>query len=116
MTKLHRSQWLNELKSEFPELRGPLNAERGLISFEMGVFLRFTIKMISEDNRAAVKKCYAIAFKYYQAGTQSLRDVIDTCYVEDLDFREQNRVEKEWAWNELPSEFKELYQDFHSPG
>ncbi len=42
--KLDRSQFLKEVKEEFPELAKVLNAEEGLFTFEMDVFSSFTQK------------------------------------------------------------------------
>lgn len=115
MPKLDRSQWLSDLKSVFPQLRDARNAEQGLLAFEMNVFARFTMRMIGEGDRDAVTKCYAIALKFYEGGNAWLRDAIDTCYIEDLEFRKHKRVSHDWAWELMPASLKALYEDFHRP-
>lgn len=114
MTRLHRSEWLAEVKSAFPELRSNLNAEEGLLAFEMGVFAAFTQKKIAQKDRDAVARCFAIALKYYDRGNARLRDAIDTCYVEDLDFQVSKRSDPTWAWDLLPQTLKALYLAFHN--
>ena len=114
MGKLHRSQLLAEIKENFPELANELNAEAGLLTFELGVFCQFTMRMIAQGDRDSVAKCYAIAEKYFKGGNAKLRDAIDTCYVEDLEFRHLKRKDSNyWAWEMLPEELQALYRDFH---
>lgn len=115
MEKLHRSQLLAELKEIFPDLTEALNAESGLLSFELNVFCRFTMAKIKQDDHEAVATCYAIALKYYQNSSAKMRDAIDTCYVEDLEFPSHNKREQTWAWEILPTQLKELYDSFHNP-
>ncbi|MEM9279677.1 MAG: hypothetical protein AAGA76_13990 [Pseudomonadota bacterium] len=115
MEKLHRSQLIAEIKENFPELADPLNKEMGLLCFELNVFSRFTMQMIGKDSRDSVAKCYAIALKYYLGGNAKMRDAIDTCYVEDLEFRAHKKNGQTWAWEMLPEQLKALYCDFHGP-
>lgn len=113
MEKLHRSQLLAELKKSFPDLTESLNAESGLLSFELNAFCRFTMGKISEGDQAAVAECYAIALRYYLHGTGKMRDAIDTCYVEDLEFPSPKNKERAWAWEIFPEQLKALYTNFH---
>lgn len=114
MEKLHRSQLIAEIKANFPELTKALNAESGQLCFELGVFRRFTMTKIGEGDIECVAQCYAIAVKYYRNGTASMRDAIDTCYVEDLKFPSPKKKDRAWAWDSLPDELKKLYNDFHA--
>ncbi|MEM9670778.1 MAG: hypothetical protein AAF950_17840 [Pseudomonadota bacterium] len=115
MTKLHRSEWLTEIKAVMPELRDALNAEQGLLAFEMGVFTRFTQQKIAQNDHDTVERCFALALKYYEGGNTRLRDAIDTCYIEDLDFRVSKRTDPSWAWDLLPPALQTLHQAFHNP-
>jgi hypothetical protein len=112
MSKLHRSLWLSELKIAFPNLRNALNAEEGLLSFEMGVFAKFTQQKIAANDRETVRKCFDIALKYYVGGNARLRDAIDTCYVEDLNFHQGERNSRDWAWDLFPTPLKTLHEAF----
>lgn len=113
MEKLHRSQLISEIKENFPELADPLNQEMGQLCFELGVLRQFTMRMIAEDDRDAVAKCYAIALKYYEGGNAKMRDAIDCCYVEDLEFPMRKKKDRRWAWDDLPEPLKHLYRKFH---
>lgn len=113
MSKLHRSQLLAEIKQSFPELTPELNAEEGLLAFELEVFCKFTMHMIGSENREAVATCYALMDKYYAGGNDKLRDAIDTCYVENLEFPTTKHKDRAWAWEILPDRLKALYQAFH---
>lgn len=110
---LHRSQLIAALKAAFPTLTKQLNAESGHLCFELGIFCRFTMKLIGETDRDQVAKCYAIALKYYRGGTAKMRDAIDTCYVEDLEFPTPKKKDRIWAWDIFPEQLKVLYTDFH---
>ena len=113
MPKLHRSQWLTELKRAFPELTDELNAEQGQLAFEMEVFSRFIRQRIADRDRQAVTASYAIALKYFIGGNRRMRDAIDTCLVENLSFGRPDERPSNWAWKELPPPLKDLYQRFH---
>ncbi len=113
MGKLHRSQLVAEIKENFPELVEELNKEAGLLSFELNIFCRFTMAKIGETDRKSVSKCYAIALGYYEGGNAELRDAIDTCYVEDLEFPSPKKRARDWAWEIFPEPLKMLHRDFH---
>ena len=51
MSNLHRSQMLAEVKQAFPDLIDELNAEEGLLAFELDVLCRFTMRMIGKGDR-----------------------------------------------------------------
>lgn len=95
-------------------MRSDLNAEEGLLSFEMGVFAQFTQQRIAQNDRETIQKCFSIALKYYVGGNARLRDAIDTCYVENLDFRGGGRHSHDWAWDLFPAPLKTLHEAFHS--
>ena len=113
MGNLHRSQWLAELKRSFPELTRPLNAEHGLLAFEMEVFSRFIQRKIANGDRQTVIVSYSIALKYFTGGNKRMRDAIDTCLVENLPFGRPDERLSNWAWAELPVPLKDLYRRFH---
>jgi hypothetical protein len=114
MEKLHRSQLIAELKQSFPDLTEALNTESGLLCFELNAFCRFTMGKIDEGDQISVAQCYAIALKYYQNGTRKMRDAIDTCYVEDLEFPSPKKKDRAWAWEVFPEQLKILYNNFHA--
>lgn len=111
---LDRSALLKELKSAFPELKDEINAEQGLLAFELEVFYRFTQKMINAGDEKTVLACFTLAEKYYLSGNFKIKDAIDTCYVENLDFSNTKRCDRRWAWAKFPEALKKLHNDFHS--
>lgn len=111
---MHRSQLIKELKERFPEIAQDLNAERGLLAFELEVFWRYTQSCIDRADRRSVEACFDIARKYYVNGNARMRDAIDTCFVELLDFRDSKKTARAWAWDCLPDVLKELHTRFHS--
>ena len=115
MKPLHRNELISEIKREFPELKDELNAQDGLISLELYVFRQFTMRMIGRGERETVSRCYQIMENHYVGGDDKLRDAIDTCYVEDLEFPNPKKKDRSWAWDILPDRLKKLYTDFHGP-
>lgn len=111
--RLHRSQFIDELKEVFPELRRDINSEMGQLVFEIDIFRRFTQAKIDCGEVDAAKRCFSIAQKYYLTGNRQLREVIDTCYVEDLVFQDSKKTRRDWAWACFPTELKEAYTRFH---
>ncbi len=111
---MHRSELIKELKDCFPEITKDLNAEEGLLAFEVEVFLRYTQNCIDRADRRSVEACFEIARKYYVNGNARMRDAIDTCFVESLNFRDSRKISRDWAWDCFPDVLKELYTRFHS--
>lgn len=112
MGKLHRSEFLAELKAAFPSIREELNTEYGLLHLETAVFRRFTQHAIDNQDKDVVVRCFAIAEKYYAMGNGKLQNAIGVSYVEDLVFADQQTV-RQWAWPLLPALLKTAYEVFH---
>ena len=110
---MHRSQLIKELKERFPGIAKDLNAERGLLAFELEVFWRHTQNCIDRADRPGAETCFEIARKYYVNGNAGMRDAIDTCFVELLDFRDSKKTSRAWAWECFPDVLKELHTRFH---
>ncbi|MEW8439687.1 MAG: hypothetical protein AB2689_16185 [Candidatus Thiodiazotropha taylori] len=111
--KLERSQFLKELKGEFPELTKKINSEGGLSTFEMDVFCAFTQKKINDGEKENVIKCFKLAERYFINTNNSFKSVISTCFVECLDFSNTKKNVREWAWELFPETLKEDYINFH---
>jgi hypothetical protein len=109
MAKLHRSEFLAELKAAFPSIAEDLNAEHGLLHLETAVFRRFTQHAIDNGDRDVVVKCFSIAEKYYAMGNGKLQNALGVSYVEDLVFLDQ-RTPRQWAWVLLPTSLKTAYE------
>ncbi len=111
--KLERSQFLKELKETFPELTSKINSEEGLSTFEMDVFCDFTQKNINDGEKEVVVACFKIAEKYYRESNNNFKNVISTCFIEDLLFENTKKNYREWAWKLFPKILKEDYISFH---
>ena len=91
---LDRSILLKELKHEFPDLTPLINAEQGMLHFEVGVFYQFTQSLINDGNRTQVKRCFDIANNYLANGDKKVKNAISVSYAECFDFKntkKQNR-------------------------
>ncbi len=113
MPKLHRSQFIKEIKDTFPHLATDINAENGLLHLEIAVVRRFAQELMDGGDRDALARCFAIMQKYEAGGNARMRNAIDVSFVEDLDFRDTTKRQRRWAWEILPSSLKELYIQFH---
>ncbi len=110
--KLDRSQFLKELKAEYPELIERINSEKGLSTFEMDVFCDFTQKKINGGEIKEVAKCFTLAEIYFKDGNRGFRNIISTCFVECLEFTDTNKRQREWAWELIPEILKKDYIEF----
>ena len=108
--KLHRSIFLNELKSTFPELTEKVNGCWGLLHVEMHCFTSYTQSQIDAGNAANLVKCFALANKYLQFGNHKLVNAIYVSFLEHLNF-EDVKVPRQWAWNLMPETLKQGYRD-----
>lgn len=113
MSKLHRSLFLKEIKTSFPELTPAINAEQGLLHFEMDVVRRFAQSLIDKGHKEALWECFFIINKYYLSGNKRIKDAIDVSFIEPLDFETTKKQNRKWAWELLPDALKELYTAFH---
>lgn len=86
MSKLHRSQLINEIKDTWPHLATEINTENGLLHLEIAVVRRFAQLLIDCRDRDALTQCFAIIQKYGAGGNARVRNAVDTSFVEDLDF------------------------------
>ena len=117
MSKLHRSQFIKDIKEAWPHLAPLINAEDGQLHLEMAVVRRFAQELIDGGDRDALARCFAIMQNYAIGGTEKMRNAVDVSFVEDLDFRDTKKTARRWAWDILPGALQELYVRFHGkPG
>ena len=112
--QLHRSQLISELKAAFPDLTDNINAEFGQLTFEVEAFRKLAQEKINAGDADATRRCFEIANRFYMGGNCTMREVIDTCFVEDLDFANTPKRRRDWAWKLMPRDLQEAYRRFHS--
>lgn len=111
---MHRSVLIKELKERFPEIACELNAQEGLLSFEVEVFSRYTQRQIDLGAQREATACFEVAQRFYLRGNAKMKDAIDVCFVEPLNFKDSKKTSRYWAWNCFPEVLKELHTRFHS--
>jgi hypothetical protein len=104
MKPLHRSIFLKELKTLFPQLKDDVNAEYGLLHLEMRVFAKFAQRAIYDGDVDKVLLCFKLADKYHNEGTRKVSNAIVVSFVEHLDLQKA-----EWAWELLTPGLKKAY-------
>lgn len=112
MKRLHRSEFIRELKLTFPELIAEVNRQYGLLHFEVAVFRRHTQHAINNGNTSLVLLAFKLAERYLVLGNRTLQNALAVSYVEDLEFRDQ-KFPRLWAWHLLPAPLKKVYEAFH---
>lgn len=115
MSRLHRSDFLREVKAAFPEMRGPLNREYGLLHLEMHAFCDFTQEIIDSGDRTKAIKCFQIADRFVCDGNSAMQNAFAVSYLEHLRF-DDGKVSRSWAQELLPTAVAEVYEavkDYH---
>jgi hypothetical protein len=112
MPKRDRSQLLREIKAAFPEITSQLNAEQGLLHFEVDVFRRFAQRAIFDGERDTAVQCFSLAATYLTEGNSAMRDAIDVSFIEPMEFGSPPNVRR-WAWEAMPEVLRSAYVAFH---
>ncbi|MFT4924423.1 MAG: hypothetical protein ACI8WB_000501 [Phenylobacterium sp.] len=110
---LDRSILLKALKQQFPEITSLINAEQGLLHFEVTVFYQFTQSLINDGNSEKVKHCFNIANNYLVNGDKKVKNAISTSYAPCLDFNNTKKHKRGWAWDIYPQLLKQEYIIVH---
>ncbi len=110
MGRLHRSEFLRELKATFPEIREVVNQEHGLLHLEMHGFRNFTQSAIDGGRRDTVRKCFQLADKYIREGRKNLVNALAVFYLEDLNF-EDGATQRRWAKPLMSSAVAKLHSE-----
>ncbi len=109
MSKLHRSMFLKELKTAFPQLRADLNQENGLLHLEIDVFMRFVQTLIDTGERDALVTALRIADRFLLNGNGAVVNALTVSFLEHLNFQD-GKVPRRWAWECMPASLKEQYE------
>ena len=106
MNKLHRSEFLKEVKKHFPEIREDINKEEGLLSFEIDIFIKHVQNQIDSNKVNKTEIALSLLDKYYQDGNKSLHELIRNAVCEDLDFSDTSKRKRLWAYDLLSNQLK----------
>jgi len=109
MNKLHRSLFLTELKTAFPQLRSDLNQEQGLLHLETDVFMRFVQTLIDSGDKDTLAVALQIADKFLRNGDAKVVNALTVSFLEHLNFVD-GKAPRRWAWECMPAALKEQYQ------
>lgn len=108
MKKLHRSDFLKELKETFTAIREDINQQYGLLQLEMHSFCYFTRAAIDKGEKNDVIRAFQIAEKYMRYGNSEMQNAVGVSYLEHLNFRD-GKVGRSWAKCLLPPTVREAY-------
>lgn len=106
MSKLHRSEFLKEVKHNFPETTENINKEEGLLSFEIDVFIKFVQSQIDLNVISKTELAFKILDQYYRNGNRALHELIRNAVCEDFNFSDTEDSKRQWAYVLLPESLK----------
>jgi len=84
------AQFIEQLVSEFPELREDVESEAGLFHNQMHAFTRLTNDAIAAGNYRALERQFAFADRFFHHSEDPLENALYVSYLEDLDFSGRN--------------------------
>jgi len=106
MSNLHRSEFLKEVKHCFPEVTEQINKQDGLLSFEIGIFVKFVQSQIDLSVLARTELALSLLDKYYKNGNKALHELIRNAVCEDLNFTDTKNSKRSWAYDLLSEPLK----------
>ncbi|MCC6738344.1 MAG: hypothetical protein IT452_04815 [Planctomycetia bacterium] len=109
VTTTHRSDFLRDVKAEFPLLRDAVNGWGGLLHLEMCEFARLAQAAIDAGDRATLTRTFRNAERHFVTGRPALRNAIAVSFVEHLNFTD-GKVRRGWAWEALPAALQVVYR------
>jgi hypothetical protein len=109
MKKLHRSDFIKEVKVVFPEIRKDINQSDGLLHPEMSVFADLAQSFIDNEDKENLLKCFQIADKYLKEGTKKLVNAIAVSFLEHLNF-DDGRASRSWAFDIMTPALKQEHK------
>ena len=93
-----REQMVAILLAEFPSIEGDLLDETwaDLLHPQMGCFARYTQERIDEGDRDAVRRCFELANRFLEEGTEELQNAVGVSFLEHLNLKDGKRT-RAWA-------------------
>ena len=102
MDKIDRSRFLKKVKENYPELSDGLNAQEGLITFEVSIFIGYLQKLINDGETTKFVNAIELASYFYVNGNEALKNSIRNGICEDLHFEDSKKNYRSWAIKYLP--------------
>ena len=107
---IHRSEFVRQLKAEFPDALPYLEGMRDGITLEMSAFTSFTGEAIARGDFELVRRCFLFAGRLLEHGNRDVRAALAVCFLEDLRFSGANG---EAAFALLSSPLREEWRAVH---
>lgn len=109
--EVNEEQFTSEVLAIFPDLKPDMDEFEDLVHLKMDRFRYRLETELNSKNKDTVLRAYMLAEKCYRYGTKTLKDAVDTSFVEPLFVGHGDDVIK-WGWDLLPSMLQKLYVTF----
>jgi len=110
MKRLHRTEFIADLKAAFPEIQAAINREGGLLYLEMSAFTRFVQSRIDAGDKDALGRVLQLADHYLRYGNKKLVNAMTVSFLEHLNF-EDGKVLRQWAWDFMTPALRARYHE-----
>lgn len=104
--RIHRSEFVRQLKLEFPEALPFLDSMRDGLTLEMDGFTSFAADAIDRGDYETVTRCFRFADRLLEQGNRAVRNAVAVVFLEHLRFEGRNgakahqlltsRLRQEW--------------------
>jgi hypothetical protein len=84
---LGHKDFVSAVIREFPVLTEAMLDPPELLHVQMGEFVAFTQRAIERDDLNMVRRCFALADRFYRDADPELENAINVSFLEGLDFR-----------------------------
>lgn len=81
------TQFIEQLVTEFPELRDDIKEAEGLLHVQMGSFARITQAAIDAGDYETLRRQFMLADRFFRDAAPDLQNAFYVSYLEHLDFR-----------------------------
>jgi hypothetical protein len=104
---VHRSEFVRQLRSKFPEIEPLLKGSRLNLTMEVSAFLQLTRQAIEQQDWLLVERCFRFVDELLPSANRAVANSLRVSYLEGLTFSGpqggqafrllSNRLEAEWA-------------------
>lgn len=88
--RIHRSEFVRQLKLELPEADPYLDGMRDGLTLEMGGFATFAGEAIERGDYETVARCFRFADRLLERGNRAVRNAVAVVFLENLRFEGLN--------------------------